>query len=150
MTNPRPRACMSLNDLNVGDTFRREYSVTDGDVQKFGEISGDFNPAHFDEAYAKGTVFKGRIAHGMLSTSYLSTVLGTKLPGPGSIFMSANVRFKAPVRIGDTVTATCTVREVDRARRRVTFDCICRVGETVVVEGEALIMVPSREGRRPS
>ena len=74
MTNPLPRACKSINDLNVGDTFRQKYSISDSDVQKFGEISGDFNPAHFNEDYAKGTIFKNRIAHGMISVAKFSGI----------------------------------------------------------------------------
>jgi 3-hydroxybutyryl-CoA dehydratase len=134
-----------IEDLTIGQSASYERKVSADDVQKFGEVSGDFNPLHFDDEYAKGTIFRGRIAHGMLSLSYLSTVLGTKLPGAGSIFMSATTRFKAPVRIGDTVKAVCTVREIDIAKKRVTFDCLCKVGEIVVVEGEALVRVPSRE-----
>jgi 3-hydroxybutyryl-CoA dehydratase len=110
----------------------------------FGELSGDMNPAHFDEAYAATTPFKTRIAHGMLSASYISTILGMKMPGPGTIFMSLTTKFKAPVRIGDEVTATCTVREVIAEKRRVIFDCACKVGDLVVIEGEAMVMAPSR------
>jgi 3-hydroxybutyryl-CoA dehydratase len=136
-----------LEDLTIGQAASYERTVSAEDVDKFGEVSGDFNPLHFDDEYAKGTIFRGRIAHGMLSLSYLSTVLGTKLPGAGSIFMSATTRFKAPVRIGDTVKAVCTVREIDIPKKRVTFDCVCKVGDVVVVEGEALVRVPSREGK---
>jgi 3-hydroxybutyryl-CoA dehydratase len=136
-----------IEDLTIGQSASYERTVSAEDVDKFGEVSGDFNPLHFDDEYAKGTIFRGRIAHGMLSLSYLSTVLGTKLPGAGSIFMSATTRFKAPVRIGDTVTAVCTVREIDIPKKRVTFDCVCKVGDVVVVEGEALVRVPSREGK---
>ena len=98
---------------------------------------------HFDQAFAEKTIFKGRVAHGVLSASFISTVLGTKIPGPGAIFVSLNVQFKAPVHIGETVTATCTVREV-LPKRRVLFDCVCKVGDLVVVEGEALAMAPMR------
>ena len=133
-----------LEDLTVGQSADYTRTVTEKDIQQFGEVSGDMNPLHFDDAYAKGTIFRGRIAHGMLSAGYLSTVLGTKLPGAGSIFMSATIRFKAPVRIGDFVTATCTVREIIAAKRRVACDCVCKVGDTVVIDGEALLMVPSR------
>jgi 3-hydroxybutyryl-CoA dehydratase len=119
-------------------------TVTERDIELFGEVSGDVNPVHFDEEFAKGTIFKGRIAHGVLSSSYISTVLGMKMPGPGTIFMSLTTRFKAPVRIGDTVTATCTVREVVADKRRVVFDCVCKVGEVTVVDGEALVMAPAR------
>jgi 3-hydroxybutyryl-CoA dehydratase len=88
MTNPLPRACKSIDDLNVGDTFRQKYSISDGDVQKFGEISGDFNPAHFNEDYAKGTNFKNRIAHGMISVAKFSGIFGMDMPGLGAIWGS--------------------------------------------------------------
>jgi 3-hydroxybutyryl-CoA dehydratase len=133
-----------IEDLKPGMSESFSKTVSERDVQLFGEVSGDTNPVHFDEEFAKTTIFKGRIAHGILSASYISTVLGMKMPGPGTIFLSSTTRFKAPVRIGDTVTAICTVREVIAAKRRVTFDCICKVGDTVVVEGEALVMTPSR------
>lgn len=133
-----------LEDLTPGMSESYTRTVTEADIDLFGAVTGDMNPLHFNEEYAKQTVFKGRIAHGMMTTSYLSTVLGTKMPGPGAIFLSASVRFRAPVRIGDTVTATCTVREVNTHRKRVIFDCVVNVGETIVVDGEANIMVPSR------
>jgi 3-hydroxybutyryl-CoA dehydratase len=126
----------------MSETFAK--SISEHDVEMFGEVSGDRNPVHFDEDYARGTMFKGRIAHGMLSASYISTVLGMRMPGPGTIFMSLTTRFKAPVRIGDTVVTTCTVREVNAEKRRVIFDCACKVGETTVIEGEAMVMAPSR------
>jgi 3-hydroxybutyryl-CoA dehydratase len=119
-------------------------TVSESDVEKFGEVSGDMNPVHFDEEYAKTTMFKGRIAHGVLSASYISTVLGMQMPGPGTIFMNVSCRFRAPVRIGETVTATCTIREVNQDRRRVIFDCVCKVGDKTVVDGEALVMAPER------
>ena len=133
-----------IDELKPGLSESLTKTVTERDVELFGEVSGDRNPVHFDEAYAKGTMFKGRIAHGMLSASYISTVLGMQIPGPGTIFMSATTRFKAPVRIGDTVVTTCTVREVNAEKRRITFDCVCKVKDTTVVEGEALVMAPSR------
>ena len=132
------------DELKPGMSESFTKTVTERDVQLFGEVSGDMNPVHFDEAWAKNTIFKGRIAHGVLSVSYISTVLGMKMPGPGTIFMSATTRFKAPVRIGETVTATCTVREVNAEKRRVIFDCVCKVGDTTVVDGEAMVMAPSR------
>jgi len=132
----------SVEDLKPGMSESFTKTVTEADIQAFGEVSGDMNPAHFDEAYAATTPFKTRIAHGMLSASYISTILGMKMPGPGTIFMSLTVRFKAPVRIGETVVTTCTVRETVPEKRRVMFDCVCRVGDTVVVEGEAMVMAP--------
>ncbi len=133
-----------IEDLNPGVAESFTKTVTERDIELFGEVSGDVNPLHFNEEFAKTTIFKGRIAHGVLSASYVSTVLGMKIPGPGTVFMSLSMRFKAPVRIGDTVTATCTVRDVVPEKRRVTFDCVCKVGETVVVEGEAMVMAPIR------
>lgn len=133
-----------IDDLKPGMVESFAKTVTERDIQLFGEVSGDINPVHFDEDFARTTPFKTRIAHGVLSASYISTILGMKMPGPGTIFMSLTTRFKAPVRIGDTVTATCTVREVVAEKRRVIFDCVCKVGDTVVVEGEAMVMPPAR------
>ena len=133
-----------IDDLKPGMLESFTKTVTESDIQKFGEVSGDMNPAHFDEAWAKTTMFKGRIAHGVLSSSYISTVLGMEMPGPGTIFMSLTTRFKAPVRIGDTVVATCTVREVVPEKRRVVFDCVAKVGDVTVVDGEAMVMAPAR------
>jgi 3-hydroxybutyryl-CoA dehydratase len=133
-----------IDQLKPGLSESLARTVTERDIQLFGEVSGDMNPVHFDEEYAKTTMFKGRIAHGMLSASYISTVLGMQMPGPGTIFMSATTRFKAPVRIGDTVVTTCTVREVNAEKRRVIFDTVCKVGDTTVVDGEALVMAPAR------
>jgi len=133
-----------IEDLKPGMSESFAKTVTESDIEKFGEISGDVNPVHFDEEFAKTTIFKGRIAHGVLSASYISTVLGMKMPGPGTIFMSLTTRFKAPVRIGDTVTATCTVREVVPEKRRVVLDCVAKVGDITVVDGEAMVMAPAR------
>ena len=133
-----------IDELKPGMSESLTKTVTERDVELFGEVSGDRNPVHFDEEYAKATMFKGRIAHGMLSASYISTILGMQIPGPGTIFMSATTRFKAPVRIGDTVVTTCTVREVNVEKRRVMFDCVCKVKDVTVVEGEALVMAPKK------
>src|SRR5262245_22350140 len=136
-----------IEDLQVGQSASYERAISEADVREFALMSGDFNPVHLDEAYAQGPRFKGRIVHRMFPVTFVSTVLGTRLPGAGSIFMSASFRFKAPVRIGDTVIATCTVREINMEKGRVTFDCNCVVGDTTVVEGEALVKVPSREAQ---
>jgi 3-hydroxybutyryl-CoA dehydratase len=133
-----------IDDLKPGMSESFEKTVTERDVELFGEVSGDMNPVHFDEEFARKTIFRGRIAHGVLCLSYMSTVLGMKMPGPGTIFMSASSRFKAPVRIGDTVVTTCTVKDVVPEKRRVLFDCVCRVGDNTVVESEALVMAPTR------
>jgi 3-hydroxybutyryl-CoA dehydratase len=134
----------TIEELKPGMSASYSKAVTEDDIQKFGEVTGDFNPVHFDESYAKSTIFRGRIAHGLLTAGYISTVLGTKMPGAGAIFMSASIRFKAPVRIGDVVTALCTVREVIAEKRRVICECVCKVGETTVIDAEAMLMVPAR------
>lgn len=132
-----------LDELKPGLSESFTKTVTEKDIEFFGEVSGDHNPVHFDESYAKTTIFRGRVAHGMLSASFISTVLGTKIPGPGAIFLSLNVEFVAPVHIGDEVTTTCTVKEM-LPKRRVLFDCVCMVGEHVVVKGEAVAMPPKQ------
>lgn len=136
----------TIEDLAPGMAAEFAKTVSERDITLFGEVSGDTNPVHFDESFARQTPFKGRIAHGVLTASYVSTVLGMQMPGPGTIFLGLNIRFKAPVRIGDTVTASCTVREIVAEKRRVIFDCACRVGDTVVLEGEAIVMPPARKG----
>ena len=102
-----------LDELKPGMSASAEHTVTERDIQLFGEVTGDMNPVHFDEEFARKTVFRGRVAHGVLSIGFISAVLGTKMPGAGTIFLSASIVFKAPVRIGDTVVTTCTVREVN-------------------------------------
>jgi 3-hydroxybutyryl-CoA dehydratase len=130
-------------DLKVGQSATIEKTVTEADIDAFGRATGDMNPVHFDEEYAKKTLFKGRVAHGVLSIGFISAVLGMKLPGEGTIFVSAKVEFKAPVRIGDTVITTGTVKEIGE-RRRVVMDCLCTVNGTPVVVGEALVLAPKR------
>jgi len=133
-----------LEDLKVGMAASFAKTITEADIVMFAGISGDTNPVHMHQEFGASTMFKGRIAHGMLSASLLSTVFGTKLPGPGAIYLSQNLRFKAPVRIGDTVTATATIREIVTEKRRVVFDCTCTVGETTVIDGDATLMVSNR------
>jgi len=133
-----------IEDLTTGQSASFAKTITDADIVLFAGVSGDTNPVHLDQTFAEKTPFKTRIAHGMLSAGFISTVFGTKLPGPGSIYMSQTLRFKAPVKIGDTVVATCTVTEIVAEKRRAMFSTVCKVGDTVVIEGEATIMVPSR------
>lgn len=132
----------AIGKLEPGQSASYERTVTDGDIRRFADISGDDNPVHLDEAFAAGTMFKGRIAHGMLAASFISTVVGTKLPGYGCIYISQSLRFRAPVRIGDVVKTTATVLEVDVERKRVKMRTVCHVGDTLVVEGEAELLVP--------
>ena len=133
-----------IEDLKTGQAASFAKTVSEADIVLFAGVSGDTNPVHLDQSFAEKTPFKTLIAHGMLSAGFISTVFGTKLPGPGSIYMSQTLRFKAPVKIGDTVVATCTVTEIIAEKRRAMFSTVCKVGDTVVIEGEAMIMVPSR------
>ncbi len=133
-----------LEDLTVGMSAAYSKTVTESDIAKVAQVSGDNHPLHLDEAFAKATRFKGRIAHGMLSAGFISTILGTQLPGPGSVYMSQTLRFTAPVRIGDTVTARAEITGIRSDKKRVTLVTTCAVGDKVVIEGEALVMVPSR------
>lgn len=133
-----------LEDLSVGMRASYAKTITDADVVLFAGISGDDNPVHTNEEFAAKTFFKGRIVHGMFSAGLISCVAGTRLPGPGAIYIDQQLRFKAPVRIGDTVTATCIVTEVDTERRRVKMDTVCTVKGKPVVEGSATFMVDTR------
>ena len=133
-----------LEEINEGMTAVFSKTVTEADIVLFAGITGDTNPVHLDEEFAKPTMFKGRIAHGMLTAGFVSTVFGTKLPGPGCIYLSQSLKFKAPVRIGDTVRARVTVGTIDREKGRVTFATTCHVGETMVLDGEAQLLVPKR------
>ena len=133
-----------LEDLKVGMTASYAKTVTEADVVLFAGISGDTNPVHMNEEFAKETMFQGRIAHGMLSASFISTVLGTKLPGPGAIYLSQNLKFKAPVRAGDTVSATATITDIVADKKRVVMQTTCSVRNQIVLEGEAIVMVPAR------
>lgn len=133
-----------LEDLSIGLSASRTHTVTEADIQAFAEVSGDHNPVHLDEAYAQTTAFKGRIAHGMLSASYISAILGVDLPGAGAIYLSQNLRFRRPVRIGDTVEAEVKVAEIDADKARVTLETVCKVAGKVVVDGEAVVMVSRR------
>jgi len=133
-----------IEDLSVGMSAVYARTVTETDIVLFSGVSGDSNPVHMNELYARGTIFKTRIVHGMLTASFLSTVIGSKLPGPGSIYLSQNLRFRAPVRAGDTVEARITVTEIIPEKNRVALKTVCRVGDKVVIEGDALVMVPGR------
>ena len=133
-----------IEDLEVGMSAFYSRTVTEADIVLFAGISGDFNPLHLNRKFAEKTHFGSTIAHGMLTASLISTVVGTKLPGPGAIYMSQNTRFTAPVRAGDTVTAIARVTDVDRQRRRCALDTICVVDDEVVCKGDALLLVPTR------
>lgn len=133
-----------IEELTEGMSASFAKTITETDITLFAGVSGDTNPMHINEDYAKATRFGGRIAHGMLSAGLISAVLGTKLPGPGSVYLSQTLKFRAPVRPGETVEATASIISVDRTKNRVTLRCEARVGTLLVLDGEALVMVPSR------
>jgi 3-hydroxybutyryl-CoA dehydratase len=134
-----------FDELSVGQSAEVSHVVGVADIEAFAAVSGDHNPVHMDEAFAKTTPFGGRIAHGMLSAAYISAVLGNDLPGPGAIYLSQSLRFRRPVKIGDPVIAKVTVKALDEAKGHVTFETVCLVTGKTVVDGEALIMVPRRD-----
>ena len=133
-----------LEDLSVGMSASMAKTVSEADVYGFAGITGDNNPVHVNTEYAATTMFKERIAHGMLSAGFISAVLGTRLPGPGAIYVEQQLKFKAPVKIGDTVTAEATVESIDERRRRVVLTTNCLVNGKIVAEGQATLMVDSR------
>jgi 3-hydroxybutyryl-CoA dehydratase len=133
-----------FEDLKVGQAALYARTVTEADVVLFSGISGDTNPVHMNEVFASATMFSGRIVHGMLTASYISTLIGTRLPGPGVIYVSQSLRFKAPVRIGDTIEARATITELAPEKRRATLTTTVSVGGRVVLDGEAVVMVPTR------
>lgn len=133
----------TFDALSVGDSDRFSKTVTETDIYLFAGITGDLNPAHIDEAYAQGTFFKKRIAHGMLSAGFISTVIGMRLPGPGSVYMQQSLSFMAPVYIGDTVTAIAEVVEKLEEKKRVKLKTTCVNQDGVeVLTGEALVSPP--------
>lgn len=129
-----------LEDLVPGMNARFLKTLTERDVFLFASASGDRNPVHLDEDYARRTRFGGRIAHGMLSASVISAAIATRLPGPGSIYLSQDLQFRRPVKLGETVCATVTVKEILAPRRRVVLETQCEVNGHVVVEGIAVVM----------
>jgi len=137
------RRAYALEELSVGMSESYRHTITDADVHTFADVTGDHNPLHLDDAFARNTRFKGRIVHGMLTASYFSTILAL-LPGPGTIYMSQSLFFRAPVRIGDAVEARVTVTQIIPEKRRVILKTQCLVGDTVVCDGEAMVMVPPR------
>ncbi len=131
-----------IDEIEVGMSASMTKVVTERDIEMFADVSTDHNPVHLDEEYAKATMFKGRIAHGMLSAGFISALLGEQLPGHGTIYMGQTLKFLAPVRLNDEVKAEVTVTAVDREKRRVTLETLCSVGDTVVIKGEAVVLAP--------
>ena len=137
-----------LDELHVGMVAVKDVVVTEARIGQFAEASDDFNPVHMDEAFAAKTAYRGRIAHGLLSASFGSAVVGTILPGAGAIYLSQTLAFHKPVRIGDVVTARITVSEVDEVSARVVLKCEGYVAGDLIMDGEATVRVPRR--RRPA
>ena len=133
-----------IEDLKVGMSAVFGKTVSEADIVAFAGVSGDTNPIHLHDGFAKSTRFGARIAHGMLGGGFISTVIGTKLPGPGSLYVSQTLNFRAPVKIGDTVTARVEIVEIDAQRRRVRLRTECRCADAVVIDGEAVVMAPRR------
>jgi 3-hydroxybutyryl-CoA dehydratase len=133
-----------FEDLELDQEASYTRACTDADIVAFADVTGDRNPVHLDAVYAATTPFKTPISHGMLTAGYISAVFGMHLPGPGAIYVSQTLNFRAPVRHGDQVTASVRVIDLIPAKRRARFACLCKVGDTVVLEGEAILMVPAR------
>jgi 3-hydroxybutyryl-CoA dehydratase len=133
-----------FEELTVGQEASQSNTVTADIISAFADVSGDRNPVHVDAEYAATTMFKERIAHGMLSAAYISAVFGMQLPGPGAIYISQTLNFKAPVKIGDTMVTTVKVAELVPEKKRAKFECVCTVNGKPVVQGEAVLMVPAR------
>lgn len=133
----------TIQEIKIGDYEVYERTLTEADLVMFGGVSGDLNPAHFNEKYAKETMFKGRIVHGMLTASYFSTILGTLLPGPGTIYLGQDLRFTKPVRVQDTIKAVATVTEINLEKNIIKLETLAYndTGD-VVIKGTATVMPP--------
>lgn len=147
MVQPHPSGGYILEELSVGMTAEKRITVTEQRIGQFAEASDDFNPVHMDEAFAARTAYRGRIAHGLLSASFGSAVVGTILPGAGAIYLGQTLNFHKPVRIGDEALARVTVAAIDEAAARVVLRCEVLVEDDVVMDGDATVRVPRR--RRP-
>jgi 3-hydroxybutyryl-CoA dehydratase len=133
-----------FEDLQVGQEASMSRTVSEADIVAYAALSGDYNPVHLNPEYAAGTIFKERIAHGILSAGYISALFGMQLPGPGAIYISQTLNFKAPVKIDDEVVTTVKLVELIADKRRARFDCVCSVKGKPVLTGEAVLMVPAR------
>lgn len=132
-----------MAEFYVGQKASMSKTISESDVYLFAGITGDFNPAHVNEEYAEGTQFKRRIAHGILSSGLISAVIGTKMPGPGTIYMKQSLKFVAPVYIGDTIDATAEITAIEEEKGRATLETICRNQDgKIVISGEAYVMLP--------
>lgn len=143
MLDNQPKGTIVIEDLSIGMSRSLSKVITDEDIEMYAEVSTDRNPVHLDDAYAMDTIFGGRIAHGMLTAGLISAVIGEQLPGHGTVYLGQSLKFLAPVRPGDRVTAEVTVREIDHSRRRVTLETVCLVDGKPVLKGEANVLAPS-------
>ena len=143
MFDNAPRGTIVIEDLEIGMVRSLSKVVTDHDIELFAEVSTDRNPVHLDDDYARDTIFEGRIAHGMLTAGLVSAVIGEQLPGHGTVYLGQSLKFLAPVRPGDRVTAEVEVLEIDYSKRRVQLDTRCLVRGKPVLKGEATVLAPS-------
>ena len=143
MLDNQPRETIVIEDLEIGLVRSLKKEITTRDIELFAEVSTDHNPVHLDDAYAADTIFEGRIAHGMLTAGLISAVIGEQLPGHGTVYLGQSLKFLAPVRPGDMVTAEVEVLDFDYSRRRVTLDTRCLVNGKPVLKGEATVLAPS-------
>ena len=136
---------MEINEIKIGMSESYSQTISEADVKAYAGISGDRNPVHMDDEYAEKSRYKKRIAHGMISSSFFSALFGTKLPGPGCVYVHQSLNFKRPVYIGDTVSARITVTKIDEIKSRVYFDTVCKVKNKVVVDGQAELYIPKQK-----
>lgn len=136
---------MEINEIKIGMSESYSQTISEADVKAYAGISGDRNPVHMDDEYAEKSRYKKRIAHGMISSSFFSALFGTKLPGPGCVYVNQSLNFKRPVYIGDTVTAIITVTKIDEIKSRVYFDTICKVKNKIVIDGQAELYIPKEK-----
>ncbi|MGJ0342881.1 MaoC family dehydratase [Aliarcobacter cryaerophilus] len=136
---------MEINEIKIGMSESYSQTISEADVKAYAGISGDRNPVHMDDEYAEKSRYKKRIAHGMISSSFFSALFGTKLPGPGCVYVNQSLNFKRPVYIGDTVTAIITVTKIDEIKSRVYFDTVCKVKNKIVIDGQAELYIPKEK-----
>ena len=145
MLDNMPRGTICIEDLEIGMIRDLSKVVTDEDIEMFAQVSTDRNPVHLDDDYARDTIFEGRIAHGMLTAGLISAVIGEQLPGHGTVYLSQSLKFMAPVRPGDRVTAEVEVLDIEHSRRRVQLGTRCLVDGKPVLKGQATVLAPSRK-----
>jgi 3-hydroxybutyryl-CoA dehydratase len=133
---------MSIHDVSIGMCASYSQTITDADIKAYAGLSGDNNPVHMSEEYANESRFKKRIAHGFMSAGFFSALFGTRLPGPGCVYVSQSLNFKRPVFIGDTVTATVVVDSIDIDKKKIFFNTFCKVKNKIVIDGKAEILMP--------